>query len=223
MLNQHFTSAACEDVKLLKITKFRQSCVVIEKEDGGRVLVDPGEPALAGKGVSQFGPVDAVLYTHIHYDHYERGAMLDLVEQGATVYGNADVAEAIGGDLTTLVDDGQMFEAAGFTVLARELEHMPTMNGTAGPPNTGFVFDGRCFHPGDGFHLAGLQVPVLLLPIAGPSVSFRDAYKFVEQTEAGTVIPIHYDIFTASVELFAARCDISRVIVLAEGESISIP
>jgi D-hydroxyproline dehydrogenase subunit beta len=56
------------------VTKFPQSCLVVVKSAGGRLLIDPGSFAIDAHDVADFGPVDAVLYTHRHPDHCdERG------------------------------------------------------------------------------------------------------------------------------------------------------
>lgn len=207
----------------MRVTKFVQSCVVVEKDDGGRILVDPGAPALAERSVDQFGPIDVVLYTHQHYDHFERGSMLELLDRGAEVHANANVCQVIGDDLAHEVRDGEPFRAAGFEILPRDLPHMEMMDGTPGPPNTGFLFDGVCFHPGDGWQIEGFEALAALLPIAGPSMSFREAYRLLQNLRADYAVPIHYDVFTASPELFAERCDIADVTVVNVGETWDVP
>jgi L-ascorbate metabolism protein UlaG (beta-lactamase superfamily) len=111
---------------------------------------------------------------------------------------------------------------AGFEVLPRDLPHVVMIDGSPGPPNTGFILDGALFHPGDGIAIDGLRVDALALPIAGPSLRFRDAYRFVEQLGARRAVPMHYDLFIADPKLFASRCDIAEVIVLGPGESTDV-
>ncbi|WP_370328476.1 hypothetical protein [Euzebya sp.] len=68
----------------------------------------------------------------------------------------------------------------------------------------------------------GVRVDVLAVPIAGPSISFRDAYRMVERLGPSTAIPIHHDVFVADPRMFADRCGIARVIVLDDGESTTV-
>lgn len=206
----------------MKVTKYPQSCLVVAKDDGGRLLVDPGNVALDAHDVADFGPIDAVLYTHRHPDHFDERGLEALLERGATVYGNADVRALAGEARVTEVRDGEPFEVAGFEVLPRDLAHAPMVDGAAGPPNTGFVFDGALFHPGDGIAIDGVRVDALAVPIAGPSISFRDAYLLCEQTGTRRALPIHYDVFLADPALFAAKCDIAEVVVLKPGESAEL-
>jgi L-ascorbate metabolism protein UlaG (beta-lactamase superfamily) len=206
----------------MRLTKYPQSCILLEKDDGGRILVDPGIPALSAYAVDDFGPVDAVLYTHRHPDHLDTRVVGELVERGAAIYGNADVCSQLGQGEVRQVRDGDELGIAGFTVQVRDLDHMPMVDGSPGPPNTGYIFDGRCFHPGDGFQVDGLVVDTIAVPITGPSMSFRDAYRFVQQVGARRAVPIHYDVFVAAPELFASRCDIAEVVVLQHGAAVEI-
>lgn len=204
----------------LKVTKHPQSCLVLER-DGSRILIDPGTPATARHRAGDFGPLDGVLITHRHADHVDVAEVAVLQRNGVAVHANADVARLLGHGVD-VVSDGLTFTVGAFTVTARDLPHVELVDGSPGPPNTGFVVDGRLFHPGDGIALPGLQVPVLAVPITGPSVSFRDAYRFIEQTRATTAIPIHYDVFLADPQLFARMVDIAEVVVLEAGASVEL-
>jgi L-ascorbate metabolism protein UlaG (beta-lactamase superfamily) len=68
----------------------------------------------------------------------------------------------------------------------------------------------------------GVRVDALAVPIAGPSISFRDAYMAVETTGCATAIPIHYDKFLANPRQFAHFCDIASVVVLDHGQSADL-
>jgi L-ascorbate metabolism protein UlaG (beta-lactamase superfamily) len=206
----------------MKVTKYPQSCLVVEKGDGGRLLLDPGNFAFEAYDADAFGPLDAVLYTHRHPDHADPGGFEALLERGVTAYGNADVCDRFGADRVTELRDGESVEIAGFDVLPRDLPHVPMVDGSAGPPNTGFLLDGTLFHPGDGIRLDGLRVDALAVPIAGPSISFRDAYRFVEEVGAQRALAVHYDGFIANPHQFADKCDITKVIVLDPGESTEL-
>lgn len=204
----------------MKITKYTQSCLVLKK-GAGRILIDPGTLTMNAHSLDDFGDVQGVLYTHRHADHFDESAVDQLLDRGVELYGNADVCSLIGGEAKE-VRDGEDFQVAGFQITPRDLPHFPMVDGSDGPPNTGFVLDGRLFHPGDGISLPGLTVDALALPIAGPSISFREAYVFTKQTQANKVLPIHYDFFVADPELFANYCDVADVVVLQEGESTDI-
>jgi len=206
----------------MRVTRHEQSCLLMEDHDA-RVVIDPGTLTFQRLSVDDLGPLDAVLLTHRHADHLDADAVAALAARGATVVGNADVAVCLEGVVDVeVVRDGEQRDVAGFRVLARDLPHVEMVDGSPGPQNTGFLVDDRLFHPGDGMGLQGLVVDTLAVPIAGPSISNRDAYRFVQQTAARMALPIHYDYFLADPELFAKHCDIAEVVVLGLGESAEL-
>lgn len=205
----------------MRVTKYPQSCVIVEHEDGGRLLIDPGNVAMDAHGFDDFGAVDAVLFTHMHPDHFDPRAVEASLERDLPIHANADVCGRIDGPATT-VADGEAFTAAGMPIVARDMPHVEMVDGSAGPPNTGYVLDGRLLHPGDSLQVAGVTVDALAVPIAGPSVSFRGAYVAVESTGASTAVPIHYDTFLADPQQFTRFCDLASVVVLGDGEAADV-
>jgi L-ascorbate metabolism protein UlaG (beta-lactamase superfamily) len=205
----------------MRVTKYPQSCLLLERDGAGRLLIDPGNFVFEAFAVDDLGPLDAVLYTHRHPDHFDERHVDALLEAGAELYANADVCGLVGEDDATELGDGETAEIAGFEVTAHDLPHVPLVDGSPGPPNTGYLVDRRLFHPGDGVDV-DLTAEVLGLPIAGPSISFRDAYAFTERLGAERVIPMHYHMFVAEPELFDRFCDIAEVVVLDDGESAEV-
>ena len=206
----------------MHVTKFPQSCLVVET-DGVRVAIDPGTFVTARHDLEELGELDAVLYTHRHHDHLDVEVGDRRRERGTTLFGNADVVTLLGEDRCTLVEDGRPFTAAGLPVTPHDLPHVVMVDGAPGPPNTGFLLAGTLFHPGDGIELTGVSVPAAAIPIVGPSISFRDAYRFVEQLGARHVIPIHYDALVADPDQFARVCDLAEVHVLRDAEGVELP
>lgn len=209
----------------MKVTKYPQSCLLLEK-DGRRILIDPGSFVAEKYHASEFGKVEAVLYTHQHGDHYDEGFSKSL---DAPKYGNKSVCELIGSDCK-LVESGKEFELAGFKILPHDLPHCKMVDGSDGPQNTGFIIDDNFFDPGDGIDTEGVSVENAAIPIAGPSISMYDAAQFVLKLGVKKVIPIHYsnvgyfpgdpDGFkTATAEWFKLPFE---VVVLADGESTEL-
>jgi L-ascorbate metabolism protein UlaG (beta-lactamase superfamily) len=205
----------------VRITKYPQSCLVVEADNGARLLVDAGFHITRGRGLDELGSIDAALYTHEHPDHFDEAWVGPLLERGVPVFANAEVCAMIG-DGATQVDAGATFRAAEVPVAAYDLPHMPMVDGRPGPPNLGFLIDGRLLHPGDAKDLRDVRAEVLATPIAGPSCSARDAFLMVEAAGARVSIPVHYDHFLADPAIFAAQCTIAEVIVLGDGESTEL-
>ncbi len=202
----------------MQLTKYPQSCLIVEV-DGHRLLIDPGTFLSARHDLDDLGHLDGVLITHRHPDHIDPALVQGLRFHGWPLYGNADVVDLLGPDMVDLVTSGTPFEVGEVPVVPHDLPHVPLVDGSPGPQNTGYLIDGSLFHPGDGVELTGVRAPVVAAPISGPSISFRDAYRFVASLGAQTVVPIHYDSFTADPHHFARVCDLAEVLVLEDGAS----
>lgn len=184
----------------MKVTRYFQSCLLIE-EGNARFLVDPS--GQEKDRLTDFGKLDAVFYTHEHSDHFDAVMAQNFVEQGiAPVYANASTAKQINASKTE-VSDGQEFDINGVKVKAIELPHCLMIDGSTGVQNTGYLFNEKLFHPGDGKELAGLTVDTLAVPLNGPDISPHDAFKFGRQVGAKNLIPIHYDFLGGNPGFFA--------------------
>jgi L-ascorbate metabolism protein UlaG (beta-lactamase superfamily) len=205
----------------MKVTRYFQSCLLIE-EGGARILIDPSGQDTDRLG--DFGKLDAVLYTHEHSDHFDAEMAQTFVEQGvAPVYANASTAKQIKASKTE-VADGQEFKINGLKIKAIELPHCLMVDGSKGPQNTGYLFNEKLFHPGDGKELKGLSVDTLAMPLAGPDISLKDAYAFTMQVSAKRVIPIHYDFLGGNPDFLGGYLNKQGVKVhgLTIGDSIEI-
>lgn len=212
----------------MKVTKYPQSCLLIEK-DNHRIVIDPGNVFTAKYKVADLGKIDAVLYTHQHADHFDESIVGEFTEAGVKIFGNEDVT-ALVGEAATTVHSGEVFEVAGFNVLPHDLPHCKMVDGSDGPPNTGFIIDGTFFHAGDGTEISGVSVHDLAVPIAGPDVTMRDAADLAISVGAKRVIPMHYDnhnFFPGSPQGFATATKEwfkmpFEVIVLEDGQSVEL-
>jgi len=205
----------------MKVTRYFQSCLLIE-DKGARILIDPS--GQEKDRLSEFGKLDAVFYTHEHGDHFDAGMAQDFVEQGvAPVYANASTAKLIEASKTE-VKDGQEYDINGLKVKAIELPHCLMVDGSTSVQNTGYLVDGKLFHPGDGAELEGLSVDTLAVPISGPDISLKDAYAFTMQVKAKQVIPIHYDFLGGNPDYLGSSLNKKGVKVhgLTIGDSIEL-
>ncbi len=206
----------------MRVTKYPQSCLVIEAENGARLLVDAGFHVVGKRELDELGSIDAALYTHQHPDHFDPTWLHPLAERGVPVFANADTAAQVDDVDIHEVAGGQDFTAAEVPVTAYDLPHMEMVDGRPGPPNLGFLFDGNLLHPGDAKDLSGLSAQALATPIAGPSLSNRDAFKMLEDSGARISIPVHFDHFLADPHLFKKQCSIADVVILQDGETTEL-
>lgn len=208
----------------MRIAKYAQSCFLIDQSDGGRIAIDIGSiPGQNSYDVDLFGSLDAVLFTHRHGDHLDRSLVDTFVSRGVELYANADVGELLEGIPVTEVSGGEAMSVAGFEILPIDLPHCVMVDGSPGPPNTGFLVNQRFFHPGDGISPPEMRPQALAVPISGPSISFRDAYRMIETLGPELVVPMHYDVYRADPDRFANACaELTRVIVLDNGESVDL-
>lgn len=207
----------------MKVTKFPQSCLKLEK-DGKSLLIDIGIFVTQKFKLDDLQPIDALLITHQHADHLDPEVVKKLAEAKVPIYANQDVVDKLSDIKVEVLHDGEEITVAGFHVVARELPHCKMVDGSEGPPNTGYVIDGNFFHPGDGTEIENLQVDSLAAPIAGPDVTLLDAVNFARQVGAMNVIPIHYSnpVFYNDPHTLKERFDGSNVIVLKDGESTEL-
>lgn len=210
----------------MQLTKFPQSCLKIAG-NGGAILVDPGTVATAKYTLRDFGHVDAVLYTHSHSDHLDLGLIDGLLESGATLYGNIDVAGKVGAGRIEVVEGGEELVVAGFKVKAYDMQHCLMVDGSPGVPNTGYLIDGKLLLPGDSVQDVGVSADVLAVPIFGPDISYRDAYAMSQNVKARVVIPVHFDIAEMNPEVFVMLGGQyhprAQVKIVANGECIELP
>lgn len=183
----------------MKITKYYQSCLLIE-DGNARILIDPS--ANEAPRIEEFGHLDAVLYTHEHNDHFDPGLAQQFQSRGVALYSNASTARLMRA-LPVIVKNEQEFVVNQLAIKAIELPHSLMPDGSEGPQNTGYLLNGKLFHPGDGKETEGLQVENIALPITGPDISIMDAYAFARQVNARTAIAIHWHTFGANPELYA--------------------
>ncbi len=210
----------------MKVTKYTHSCLLIEK-DGHRVLIDPGNYTTAKHKLTGLGHLNAVLYTHKHSDHLDESILPQLKSAGIAIYGNSEVAGLIGQDCQ-VVQSGRTFRVASLEIMPHDLPHCLLADGTAGPMNTGYIFDNKLFHSGDGVEVSDVQIQILAAPMVGPSISFYQAFELIQATQAKQFIPMHGDgYFKVDVREFEDKANrngllSAKVLALQDGQSIEL-
>ncbi|MFJ2739787.1 MBL fold metallo-hydrolase [Streptomyces sp. NPDC087440] len=169
----------------MHLTKYTHSCVRLEREGLGVLVVDPGawsEPeALRG--------ADAVLITHEHADHIDPAHLrgLDIpvyAPHGAALPGLPDLR-------VTGVGAGDAFTAAGFCVTAHGGAHARIYGDAPDCANLGYLIEGTVYHPGDSFHLPDAPVHTLLVPLHAPWMRISEAIDFTRTAHPERAVGIH--------------------------------
>lgn len=178
----------------MRIQKFLHSCIRIEHL-GKKLLIDPGAFSFNDGTLKpeDIGPVDVILITHKHLDHYFPDALKVLLKlRKATIITNPDVGAELEKEHLpfTTIAAGQIMTVAGFTIRALDAPHgiIPT----ALPHNTGYLIDEKLLHTGDSFAVQDVPAgTVFALPIAGPWATLQNALDCALRLKPSQVIPIH--------------------------------
>ena len=211
----------------MNITKYPQSCLLIEKNEKN-ILIDPGSFMAAKFSAEDLPEIEAIFLTHQHPDHADAdfiGAVLG--KKSVPVYANEDTKQLLKELVTNVMNPSEDCEVAGFKVETYDMPHCPLPDGSAGPPNNGYVFDGIFLHAGDGISVQNLQVENAAIAIAGPDISLRDARDLILSIGAKKVIPVHYSIFSdekphAAVGLIKYFTPDIELVVLGNKETTSL-
>lgn len=209
----------------MKVKKFPQSHLVLEK-NGKTLIIDPGYITFEkGFKVSDFQRADAYLISHQHDDHLGPETIKEVVGR-APVYGNSDVVKKlkeVGVLNAHEMKNMEEVEVAGFRIKAVDLPHFKKP-GFEMPPNTGFLVDGVFFHPGDGDKAPHIHSDNAAVPIGGWTINLNTALEFSKGIGAKVVVPIHFDWYKADAHEFKkmAEAEGIEVRILDHGEETEI-
>jgi len=193
-----------------KLTFHGQSTFTVEMNDGTRLVIDPffDDNPLSDVKRADVGPVDYILCTHGHFDHFADAIPL-AEETGATLISTFEIvsfAETHG-----IANGHPMHIGGGYDFPFGRVKMTPALHGgqvhgdTTGQFTTvpgGFLMelDGKSvYHAGDTALLLDMQllrgkVDVALLPIGDNfTMGPEDAATAVGFIEPEVVVPIHYN------------------------------
>ncbi len=157
----------------MRLTKWGHSCIRLDGP-GGRIVIDPG--CLTEARATE--AADAILLTHEHADHFleARVRAAAAANPRLQVWTNASVAGLLTGlgRQVHVVGHGDAFTAAGFEVQAHGTLHAQVHRDIPLIANTGFLIDGRLFHPGDALTIPDRPVSTLMLPVHAPWLRIAD-------------------------------------------------
>jgi L-ascorbate metabolism protein UlaG (beta-lactamase superfamily) len=195
------------------LTWHGHSCFTLDTDDGTAIMFDPwlNENPVAEIGTDDVGPLDYILVSHGHFDHF--GDCIELAKKtGATVVSTFELvsfAQSRGVENGHGMNIGGGYDFPFGRVKLTPAVHTGSVDGdeegafTTDP--AGFLLTlkngKRLYHAGDtalimDMQLLKGQVDVALLPIGDNfTMGPEDAARAVEMIEPATVIPIHYNTF----------------------------
>jgi L-ascorbate metabolism protein UlaG (beta-lactamase superfamily) len=95
------------------------------------------------------------------------------------------------GDRVHRVRAGDAVDVAGFSVHVYGREHALIHRDIPVIPNTGFLFDGTVFHPGDSYTVPEADVDMLLLPVSGPWLKVGEMIDYARAVAPRRGLAIH--------------------------------
>jgi L-ascorbate metabolism protein UlaG (beta-lactamase superfamily) len=178
----------------MQLTWKGHSCIRIE-HDNFVTVIDPG--VLSAPDAAN--GADALLISHRHLDHYDTSkiAAAAAARPGLAIYTNQEVAALLdqsgvaAGGTVHVIGHGDAFQAGRLLVHCYGEWHAPVYPDIPRVRNTGFLIDGRLFHPGDAFTDPGVPVELLLLQLAGFYTKTSLSADYVRQVKPTLVAPIH--------------------------------
>lgn len=187
----------------MKITRFAQSCILIETK-GKRILIDPGniqyDESLLKDG---WNNIDIILVTHKHKDHcYKRAIYKILEDKNTQLYSSKEVLAANPKLSINIVKEGDRIHERPVTIEVVKAVHgyiPPLKGGNEIFENVGYIIDDgdkRAYHTSDTVSFKNdYKCDVLFIPVSNHGLVMGpwEAALFAKEAEAKLVIPIHLD------------------------------
>jgi L-ascorbate metabolism protein UlaG (beta-lactamase superfamily) len=197
----------------MKITKFVQSCLLIETK-GKRILVDPGSISLTDDMVNNIWTnIDVILITHKHSDHINIDAVNKIVERdNAIVYTSSEVLSTYPTLKGAMIKAGDILNIDDIKVEVTHAIHgyLPRLKGNGEiKENIGFIIDDgdkRLYITSDTICFNNdYQYDILCIPFTGNGlmVGIYDGCQYAKATNASLVIPVHFEHPTIKVHITA--------------------
>jgi len=220
----------------MKLTRFGQSCVLIETKEK-RILIDPGVLKYEASLLEEhWKDIDILLVTHKHGDHFNVNAIKDILKDLKTkFYSTQEVANASAEVSPKIIKEGDVleFEEVKVNIVKAVHGYLPHLKGGREIyENVGYIID-------DGEHKVyatsdtlcfdnDYKCDVLFVPVCNHGLVMGpfEAAFFAKDIGAKLVIPYHYDNLDYPVDLGVVKKEFEKrelnYKILDIGESITI-
>jgi len=188
----------------MKITKFAQSCILVETK-GKRILIDPGVIQYDESLLTEYWhDIDILLVTHKHTDHCHAEAIKAIMQNSKTKFYTS--SEVVNHYLelspTKTVRAGEVIDMENIKIEVTNAVHgfQPFLKGgNEIHENIGFIVDNRekrVYQTSDTISFENdYKCDILFVPVCNHGLVMDpfSAALFAKETGASIVIPIHYD------------------------------
>ena len=186
----------------MKITKFPQSCLLIETK-GKKVLVDPGSLKYKEEYFNIWNSVDLILITHKHSDHCN-DSILEKINKDIKIYSTNEVKTKYPNLAINVIKEGDIIDIDDETkieVVHAEHGYIPLMKNTGKKvmENVGYIIDDkntRVYVTSDTVCFDNdYKCDVLCIPVSdhGVVMGAYEASLVAKDTNAKLIIPLHAD------------------------------
>ncbi|MCI8290771.1 MAG: MBL fold metallo-hydrolase [Clostridia bacterium] len=183
----------------MKITKFPQSCLLIETKDK-KILIDPGELKYKEEYFDIWNSVDIILITHKHPDHCNVG-VLEKINNSIKIYSTQEVKDATKLNIN-IIKENDVIELNDIKVEVVHAIHgyQPLLKGGKEIyENVGYIIDdgeNRLYTTSDTICFKNdYKADILCVPVTGHGVTMSAFEAALYSKEVGAVItiPVHMD------------------------------
>lgn len=184
----------------MKITKFPQSCLLIETR-GKKILVDPGNLKYKDEYFDIWNSVDIILITHKHPDHCNI-EVLEKLNNNIKIYSTKEVQEANKSLNINIVKENDVIELGNIKIEVVHAIHgyQPLLKGEKEiHENVGYIIDNgenRLYSTSDSICFKNeYEADILCIPVTGHGLTMSafEAALYAKEVGAVLTIPIHMD------------------------------
>ena len=184
----------------MKITKFPQSCLLIETR-GKKILVDPGNLNYKEKYFDIWNTVDIILITHKHPDHCNT-EVIQKLDKNIKIYSTGEVQEANKNLKINIIKENDTLKIGDIKIEVVHAIHgyQPLLKGGKEVnENVGYIIDdgeNRLYTTSDSICFENdYKADILCIPVTGYGLTMSafEAALYAREVGATLVIPIHMD------------------------------
>lgn len=184
----------------MKITKFPQSCLLIEAEQM-KILIDPGNLKYKDEYFDIWNNVDIILITHKHPDHCNT-EVLQKLNKNIKIYSTKEVQKANKNLNINIIKENDIIELENIRIEVVHAIHgyQPLLKGEKEiHENVGYIIDdgkNRIYSTSDTICFKNdYKADILCIPVTGHGVTMSAFETALYAKEVGAVltIPIHMD------------------------------